>query len=57
MMKVIISQLRKANADDSLPQFINNGYQVAKHADEMFTSAPGYEIAAVYIVPDTAVTP
>lgn len=51
-MKVIVSQTRMASANPNLPLMINNGYEVTEHAGEMFTSRPGYEIAAVYITQD-----
>jgi hypothetical protein len=53
-MKVIVSQVRQASTDPSLPLMRHAGYPVEEHAGEMFTADPGYEIAAVYIASDTA---
>ena len=53
-MRVIVSQVRKASADPDKPLMIHNGYSIMEHCGEMFTADPGYEIGAVYIVPETS---
>jgi hypothetical protein len=56
-MRVIITQMRAgddlfAGTEHTRPLFKHNGYAINDHCGEMFTSEPGYEISAVYIVPD-----
>lgn len=51
-MKFTITQLRKANANPKLPEFIHTGYRAEDYAGMMFTANPGYEIAAVYVMAD-----
>jgi hypothetical protein len=52
-VKVIVSQLRKPGANPALPLFIHTGY-TGDDDDTAITASQGYEIATVYLVPDTA---
>jgi hypothetical protein len=51
-MRVIISQLLKYEDNPELPKVRHDGYPADGRG--MFTAEAGYEIVAVYIVPDTA---
>jgi hypothetical protein len=52
-MRVIVTQMRiDSPVYAAFPLFKHNGYAVDDHGGQMFTSEVGYEISAVYIVPD-----
>jgi hypothetical protein len=54
-MKVVITQLRIRQGNPDLPEFLHNTY-TEDNLGEMLTARPGYEIAAVYLMPDNTMT-